>query len=167
MHTRRRVSWGLVAVLISTAHGVAADAPSRTEPGQCWWPAIEVVLASSTGSPLPAGNLGQAIDFLEVNTGIKSDGVQVNFVGYLVDQKKLRRTVERWTKWFLENYAFLYWDPARRVYLVDEQARSSGTPTTHLRGPTDGGCQPVQPTCEEVFGPDWPICKAVEGSHGA
>jgi len=163
MHTKRVVMAGL---LLACTTVCSADEPSAPELGQCWWPALELTLAKSTEAAPPHGDFGDAVNFLEVNTGIES-GLQMSFVGYLVDRKKLRRAVERWTGWFLENYAYLYWDSEKHVYLVDEQARSTRVPTSRLRGPSDGNCQPILPTCEEVFGSEAPICKMLKSNHGA
>jgi len=116
-----------------------------------------LVLAAATDLPHPKGDVGAAVGFLEVNTGIKS-GLDMTFVGYALDQRRLRRSSVRWVNWFTDRYPYLYWDPESQVFRVDTQAEAGGFPTQRQRGPDDGQCYPKPITCEELFGATAPVC---------
>src|SRR5580765_7182436 len=102
----------LLVIFLVASPASAENAGAVTEPGKCWWSPIELTLAASSGAPAPPGDFGAAIEFLEANTGIGS-GLDVTFTGYIVKPRTLRRAVDRWTHWFLDRYAYLYWEPTR------------------------------------------------------
>ena len=146
----------LGAAVMSQALALDSAQVAHT-PGECWWPQIELVLAAATDSAHPPGDFGAAVGFLEINTGIES-GLELTFVGYALDRRRLRRSSARWIDWFAANYPYLYWDPERSVFRVDAQARDSRIPTRHQRGPQNGGCYPKPAACEDLFGADAPLC---------
>ena len=134
----------MVVVLQAAAASVSFASPERQAarmPGECWWPQLELVLATASGSPPPPGDFGAAVEFLETNTGIGS-GLDMTFVGYVVKQRRLRHSAARWVDWFIDHYPYLYWDPQERVFRVDEEAKAAGLPTHRDRGPQDGECYP-------------------------
>jgi hypothetical protein len=88
---------------------------------------------------------------LEANTGIRS-GLQMTFAGYLIDKPVLRKSLRRWTNWFLEHYPYLYWDSDRQLYAIDKNAEREGVPTRLPTVPANGRCDPPQPDVEKLLG---------------
>ena len=164
MYTRSLVLVAVIGFSGSVGPEAAADdVQAFRTPGECWWPRLEMVLAVASGSPRPTGDFGAAVGFLEVNTGIKS-GLDMTFVGYSLDQHRLRRSMRRWVDWFTERYPYLYWDPGRGVFRVDMQAQDAGVATERQRAPDDGKCDPKPLGCDEVFGPEAPLCELLHRS---
>ena len=153
----------LLMMLFTTSTPSLADAPTLPQPGQCWWPQLELILAAATGAPSPSGSFTNAVDFLQVNTGIES-GFDMTFVGYIGTPRQTVRAFKAWSTWFMENYPYLYWEPTRHVFLVDADAKSERRATSRARGPADGDCLPTQPTCEQVFGPGAELCRLIEAA---
>jgi hypothetical protein len=138
--------FGCVGVIM-LATVVQAEPPPQ--PGTCWWPQLEAVLAASSDNRWPS-SFDRSIGFLETNTGIRS-GLEMTFTGYMMDHQKLRHATERWATWFIRNYPYLYWDPAARRFRIDVQAKAVKATTLRPRGPEDGDCFRPVPELEEIF----------------
>jgi hypothetical protein len=135
---------GLAVLALCLVRPVLAsdtDASNWSGIGECWWPKLDVVLSVSSGGATPQSELVPAIGFLEANTGIRS-GLEMTFVGYVLDRQVLHKSFRRWFDWFVDRYPYLYWDNERHVFLVDQKAQKAHVPTQRLRLPEDRNCQP-------------------------
>jgi hypothetical protein len=116
--------------------------------GDCWWPRFDAVLAASTATARQQLNLTDAIGFLEQNTGIRS-GLKGSYGGYLIDRGVLRKSFNRWLRWFVDRYPYLYWDAQTNRFAVDASAQERRVTTTRPRVPADGDCQTDQPKLDD------------------
>ena len=138
--------------------GAAPHEQLSPQPGACWWPQLEQVLAASTGAAQPPGDFTRAVGFLEANTGIDS-GFEMTFAGYLASHRQYNHAFKAWSRWFVSNYAYLYWSDSQHLFRVDAKAKAAGKPTSQPRAPADGDCFQPTPNCEQVFGGNSPWCE--------